>query len=267
MKKVSNEEYKKILVEILEYVDKVCRENNINYSLIGGSLIGAVRHKGIIPWDDDIDIILFGEEYEKLLKILEEKNNDNNKFLLITNNVNNSYKKPFAKVVNTETTMVEQYQKPVDNYGVYIDIFKYNYVSNNKLVRFLNYKRIHNKVILFQLSSLTKNYKNPIKQLIKTYSKNYYNNKQVKKYCEIFDKKGKNNNCKFMQSNWPIYGFEKEIQKVENFKEFIDVPFENIIAMISKNYDEILRTTFGDYMQLPPEEKRRCHNNEAYWKE
>ena len=66
MKKIELKEQKKIMIELLEYFDKVCRENNIKYSLIGGSLIGAIRHKGIIPWDDDIDVILSKNEYLKL---------------------------------------------------------------------------------------------------------------------------------------------------------------------------------------------------------
>ena len=74
MKKMTEKECKKVMLDILDYIDKICRKNNIKYSLFCGSLIGAIRHKGIIPWDDDIDIILLKEEYDKLVKILEKEN-------------------------------------------------------------------------------------------------------------------------------------------------------------------------------------------------
>ena len=72
MEKINIVEQKKIMVEILAYFDKVCRQNNINYSLIGGSLIGAIRHQGIIPWDDDIDVILSRDNYLIIIEILEK---------------------------------------------------------------------------------------------------------------------------------------------------------------------------------------------------
>lgn len=82
MKKINIVEQKKIMVEILSYFDKVCRQNNINYSLIGGSLIGAIRHQGIIPWDDDIDVILSRDNYLKIIEILEK--DDDARFKILT---------------------------------------------------------------------------------------------------------------------------------------------------------------------------------------
>ena len=70
-KEITIDEQKKILIKILAYVDNICRKNNIKYSLIGGSLIGAIRHNGFIPWDDDIDIILMPKEYKKLICALK----------------------------------------------------------------------------------------------------------------------------------------------------------------------------------------------------
>ena len=83
MEKINIVEQKKIMVEILAYFDKVCRQNNINYSLIGGSLIGAIRHQGIIPWDDDIDVILSRDNYLKIIEILEKDDDARFKLSLI----------------------------------------------------------------------------------------------------------------------------------------------------------------------------------------
>ena len=81
MKKMSIEEQRQVMVEILKYFDTLCRKNNIKYSLIGGTLIGAIRNKGIIPWDDDIDIILDKENYKKIIDIL--KHDNNSKYILL----------------------------------------------------------------------------------------------------------------------------------------------------------------------------------------
>ena len=85
-----------------------------------------------------------------------------------------------------------------------------------------------------------------------------------KKLEKIYNKYSKNKSD-YVVSNWPIYDISKEIQKSNNIAEYINVSFENIQVMIFKNYDEILKTTFGDYMQLPPEDKRKSHGLEAYW--
>ena len=86
-----------------------------------------------------------------------------------------------------------------------------------------------------------------------------------KKLEKIYNKYSKNKSD-YVVSNWPIYDISKEIQKSNNIAEYINVSFENIQVMIFKNYDEILKTTFGDYMQLPPEDKRKSHGLEAYWR-
>ena len=86
-----------------------------------------------------------------------------------------------------------------------------------------------------------------------------------KKLEKIYNKYSKNKSD-YVVSNWPIYDISKEIQKSNNIAEYINVLFENIQVMIFKNYDEILKTTFGDYMQLPPEDKRKSHGLEAYWR-
>lgn len=266
MKKVTQEEYKKALIELLQYVDGVCRENNIKYSLIGGSLIGAIRHHGIIPWDDDIDIILMDNEYEKLIKILKQKNNTNNKFFLMDNDTNKTYIRPFAKVINTDTILEEEYVKKIDNYGIYLDIFKYNYVPNNKLFRKIHYNIFFYEKTLMTISNTNKKYRNPYKKIIALLARVVDSEKWLKICIKRFNKYTNKKDNKYIMSNWPAYGYKHEIQKASDFTQFIDAEFEGLNIMIAKDYDSILKTTFGDYMTLPPENKRIAHDNEAYWK-
>ena len=97
------------------------------------------------------------------------------------------------------------------------------------------------------------------------------NNINVSKVIKAYKtecKKYNNTNSKNILSNWPLYGLDKEIQSIENMSKYIDTEFDGIKAMITKNYDEILRTTFGDYMKLPPiEQQKGRHDLIAYWKE
>lgn len=263
MKKIDLEEQKKILVEILKYIDDVCEENNIKYSLVCGSLIGAVRHKGIIPWDDDIDIGLLPEEYDKLMKVLA---NNNDRYILLDPEKNCNYYYPFAKLVDSRTSMVEKGVKSIDNYGIYVDIFRYDYVSNNEFIRKLHYKRLIFIQTLFSRAMLDpKNIKRLKSKLIIIFARiigvNYFRNKHMR-LCR------NKNKTDYVLINWPEYGFNKEIMKTINFKKYQKVKFENIKAMILTDYDEVLRTMFGDYMQLPPEEDRVArHDTEIYWRD
>lgn len=268
MKKINIVEQKKIMVEILAYFDKVCRQNNINYSLIGGSLIGAIRHQGIIPWDDDIDVILSRDNYLKIIEILEK--DDDARFKILTKNNTKDYFFPFPKLVDKRTYVVEhQNLEQISEYGIYIDIFSYNFMPNSQKERTKAVKKI--KLYNSMMSRKKLNFKKEgIKQNFLRFNKNMISkvigyDSIYKKLEKIYNKYSKNKSD-YVVSNWPIYDISKEIQKSNSIAEYINVSFENIQVMIFKNYDEILKTTFGDYMQLPPEDKRKSHGLEAYWR-
>lgn len=263
MKKIEIDEYKKILLEILVYIDKVCRDNNIKYSLIGGSLIGAIRHHGIIPWDDDIDIILMPKEYDKLIQILKQNCDERYKLLHFT--TNNTYYLPYAKVIDSKTSVIEENSKFIQDYGIFVDILKYTYLPNHKLLRrlyLLRYQYMLSIIHGFAKSSTEKNIFKKIRTSISQH-------KNINKYLIKFDKYSNKYISKsiYMISNWPIYGLKKEIQRTCNMLEYMDIEFDGINAMITKNYDRLLRTTFNNYMKLPPIEKRVTHHNiKAWWK-
>ena len=252
---------------MLNYISNICEKNNIKYSLIGGSLIGSIRHKGIIPWDDDIDIILMPEEYKKLLKILIKNKSE---YKILIPGKNNSYPYPFCKIYNPKTVLIEKRQKEFGEYGIYLDIFAYHYISNNKLIQFFHYKMLTFLKILLSASMLKKeelnNETNCLKRIRNRISCLIGQEKLIKYYINLCDKKKKK--TKYVLSNWPTYGLKKEIQKSNNFDNYKNVKFENIDAMITENYDKVLKTTFGDYMKLPPKEKRVSnHNSIAYWRD
>jgi len=263
MKKIPLNDQKRIMTDILKYFDSICRKNNIKYSLIGGSMIGAIRHKGIIPWDDDIDVILDKENYQKIINILSKDNNE--KYKLLKYGTTKDYYFPYPKLVATDTYLIEDLCfKNCKEYGLFIDIFCYNDMKKDKKI----FKRIQllnsllsRKKLNFKKESLKQNFlrlnKNIISFLI-----------GYKRLLKMKTKIEENNpDNKYVLSTWPVYAYEKEYQLQEDIKEYIDVAFETVNAMVFKNYDSILKTTFGNYMELPPEGERKVHSLNAYWRD
>lgn len=269
MKKIELKEQKKIMIELLEYFDKVCRENNIKYSLIGGSLIGAIRHKGIIPWDDDIDVILSKNEYLKLIQILEDMNDSRYKLLTINNC--RGYNFPFPKLVDKRTFVVEpKLLNQIEEYGIFIDIFSYSNTSDSDKTRKKDFKRIkllNNMMSRTKLNFKDDGFKKNFLRLNKNILSKIIGYRNIIKILNNIYNKYNNTDTDYVVSNWPVYDINKEVQESKNITEFIDVEFENMKIMIFKNYDEILKNTFGDYMQLPPENQRKAHGLIAYWRE
>lgn len=265
---ISSEKQKELLLDMLLYIDNICRNNNIKYSLLGGTMIGAVRHKGFIPWDDDIDIVLDKDNYNKLINILKSNNND--MYDIFLPNETYSYPLQFAKLINTKTILKEKSSiDEIKNYGLFLDIFTYNNVPDEEDERIRHYNKCHyyqNSLVRVKLNAGNPSFLKKIKRLTKNiYLSIFGYKKHLKKLLELYDKYSMIN-TKFVMSNNPVYGISKEIQYSDDIKEYIDIDFEGHKVMIFKNYDNILKRSYGDYMKLPPECKRINHNLEVYWK-
>ena len=264
MGEIGEEEQKVLMLEILRFIDNVCRKNDIRYSLIAGSLIGAIRHKGYIPWDDDIDIVLTKDNYQKLVAIL---NKESGRYQTLKKGLGGE-KISFTKMIDTKTVLIEGDNKMNMNYGIFVDIFCYCPTSNNEKERARHYRIVKTFVSLFGRRKLDFRNKS-MKQNILRFAKNCLSKILGYRLISRMMQKAMNkyDGTDYLFLNWPFYGFKKEVQLRKNTEEYIDVPFENMTAMVFKNYDAILRTTFGDYMQLPPERERvGKHELKAYWK-
>ena len=128
MEEISVEIMKSIELEILKYLKKICKDNNIRYFISSGTLLGAIKYKGFIPWDDDIDVSLVRDEYEQLIKCIEKDNDSRYKILTYKNTKDYYY--PYAKLVDTKTK-VEDNAKEIKELGVFIDIFPLDYYNDD----------------------------------------------------------------------------------------------------------------------------------------
>ena len=120
-KKITSQEMMQIQIKILEYIIDICDKNNIEYFMIGGSLICTIRHNGFIPWDDDIDIALLREDYNRLLNILSKT--QNTQYKVIDKTTQKDYFYPFFKVMDKTTILKEKKFKEIKEYGIYVDVF------------------------------------------------------------------------------------------------------------------------------------------------
>ena len=248
-------------LEILEKTVEIFNKYNIRYILLGGSCLGAIRHKGFIPWDDDIDIGIAREDYKRVGEIFENEL-PLNMFLQI-HKAELEYPYNFAKITLKGTALVQDWNKHLKmHHGIYIDLFPLDNVPDNFNEFKKYYKKIHRLKLLQSLSYMSK-YKNGEKRpfyqrmiinLINTF---YSRGKIYHKLENEAVKYGETNHLANLFGAWGI----KEYMKKELFVNTITAEFENNRFNIPEKYDEYLTQMYGNYMEFPPEEQRGKHHN------
>lgn len=247
----------KLELEILIEFDKFCQNNNLKYYLAEGTLLGAVRHKGFIPWDDDIDVMMPREDYEKFLKLAIKKFNKNYKIQCIQT-------EPKYWVIASKIRMLKDtgyvqndVLKMTDNAGVYIDIFPLDYLPEiySKEIAF-NFKMIRLlRRMLWLKTGFSK--KKSLRNKILKFFANFIS---VEKYHELIKKrmtKYNNRPHKYIVNYGSYYPLSKLIIPAHVYGEGKYLDFENYKFLVPNDYDYILTNVYGDYMQLPPENKRK----------
>ncbi len=264
MKKLNLEELKKAQLNILDVVDNFCKENNINYFLDCGTLLGAVRHKGFIPWDDDIDIGMMRGDYNKFLKLFNEKNE---RYHLSTCEIENDFLYPIGKVLDTNTILYEPNKETGLKLCINIDVFVYDNAPDNEdeCNKMFKKRDLYNKLRFIQLYPNKYDHTSLIKKIerfflkiyIKFLPKNYYTKKVVNNSKKYINKETKRIGNFMSQTKFTC---DKEI-----FNSYTNVLFEGKKYPAPKEYDTYLTNFYGDYMKLPPIEKRVSHHEfEAY---
>ena len=258
----SIDEIKKIQLDILLAVHRFCEDNGIKYSLAAGTLIGAIRPQGYIPWDDDIDIYLQREDYKKLIAIFPELFEE--RYKLYSLERNSEYTRPYARLCDCTTLEVFSCDSSIKPLGLGIDIFPIDYVpddeqewqSYNRKRLFL-YKIYRKKVwvkwehscgLMRNLGAML------LKALLSPFSYRFLA-KQIDRYAQINNGRGFHH---LFETGMGIVATKHF--PAEDMAETIDVPFEGHQLKAMKGYDDYLRAFYGDYMQLPPVEKRVSHH-------
>lgn len=260
---IQSEELKTIQLDILNDIASFCEDNNLSYFLSYGTLIGAIRHNGYIPWDDDIDICMPRPDYDKFL---EKYNNRNSSYKVISHEIDGTYSLPFGKVHDTRTVMNETMYKQ-DCFGVYVDVFPLDGCDKKgsqikitiKLTKLLNAK----KAILDGKRSFVKNIIIALGKVALMFVSVNDILLKFKKACSDIPY----SESEYVASVAASYGVF-EVMKKSDLEETIFHDFEGCKFRVPKNYDMYLKQIYGDYMQLPPEDKRVSHHTfEAWWKE
>ncbi len=249
-------------LEMYRFFKDFCEKHNLKHFFCGGCLIGAVRESAFIPWDDDIDVFMPREDYEKLIEIFNKEANSDRYFLQVSKK-GKLTKNLFATICDSETTFIKTFQADLDiNHGIVIDILPIDGCPDSKFKRLLQIKN----ALFYSLYLIGEAPKNngklvflagkillmcvPFKSLRWKISQR--NKRKMTKY-SLYD-------CEFTTElcSGPYYLKKKYFSS--DFRETVYLDFEGMKIPAPKGYDDYLTKAFGDYMTLPPEKERICHH-------
>lgn len=244
------------ILEVMKYIDRLCRSHGISYYIMGGTALGAVRHGGFIPWDDDLDIFMMPSEYEKFKRVFEDENSP--LFVLQEWRTTQDYLE-YAKVRMNGTTFIEEVYKDRKDLhqGIYVDIMILHKVSEKRMIQKLVYYE-SKFVTLYALSQRnwkpkTKGQALVLKSLrcmpCKLMAKRFY--RRIYKYDDL------KINYKYCYWITPAK-FRNGLFDASFFSEPVDIPFEDTVLLGSKKIREYLEYRYGDYMKLPSEEAQKA---------
>ena len=264
--KNETDNYRKVLLGTFQAFINTCKEHNLQWYCAGGTVLGAVRHKGLIPWDDDVDVFMPRKDYERLI-LLNESIIPNGFSVISAQNCSELVS--YAKFYNMSTTLWEFKEIPLV-YGVFIDIFPLDESCDTKEVFLKKYKKLRNALRLYELSQMRFSIGDVV-----SYYKGKDNNMFVKGILSFFiprfmsgyfrrhmieiENRFKGQEGGHMVCPWGSYG-PKEYQEKSWFDGYEEVEFENFIVRLPRGYDAFLKYVYGDYMKLPPIEKRISHH-------
>lgn len=244
------------ILEIMDVVDKFCRENNISYSLYGGTALGAVRHKGFIPWDDDLDIIMAREDYDKFIELWQK--NPVSGYILQNKDNAETFKESFTKIRKDHTTFLQHdWERGLYHTGIFVDIMPFDRIPNGKLPRLLFKWRAIKYLLLvkdFSPASST-----GLQKVIYRFLSLFYPKKsRRKRRINLLDCLTKYNSDKSLC----LYCFNgtrglKRIYPCDMIDSLVEVPFDGHMYFCAADMDAFLKLQYGDYMKLPPVEERK----------
>lgn len=251
------------ILEVMKYIDKVCRENGITYFIMGGTALGAIRHGGFIPWDDDLDIFMTPAEYEKFKSAMEKDGNP--KFMLQEWRTVKKHLE-YAKVRMNGTTFIERaFQNRKDlHQGIYVDIMMLHKVPDSNLIQKLVYYE-SKFVTLYGLSQRNRIPKSSAEAFVLKMMK-ILPTQLIARMCynRIYKYEDMKEGFKWCYWITPAK-FRSGLFDKSFFEEPVDVPFEDTLLYGSKHIKEYLEYRYGNYMKLPSEEQQKAAVHAMIW--
>ena len=254
-------------LEILLSFSDFCKTNDLRFSLCGGTLLGAIRHKGFIPWDDDVDVSMPRGDYEKFIKkqdYFEEKTG----LLICSQITSNLNQAPYLKVVNKK--VITQSSGAIRKHFLWIDVIPVDEVPNDEKSRnkILKKMKICRDLLSIYTIKLSTPSKNPLKYAIRFFLKPLI---MVPKFKDLICQYMINEATKYsgqsVQSvcavTWGLYG-KGEIIPKKSYLQQVNVVFEGYTFPTMSCWNDYLHNIYGDYMKLPPENQRKGHSLTAW---
>lgn len=243
---------------IAKEIKRICEKNNIRYFLVGGTLLGSIRHKGFIPWDDDMDIGMLYPDWVEFIICAKSQLSD--KFYLDVWDEDNAFGYPFAKVRLNNTVMKEKTVEGLNiNMGIWVDVFPYYPTDEIKVRKSIRYLQFIAKAYLlktgYKINSITSKKINQTLNSLISFSVKILPKRILKKYYKKLIRDLHSNNPElYIELDGRFKGqflFDKSI-----FDNYIMWQFEDTTFPIPDNYDKYLKKAYGNYMELPPVEQR-----------
>lgn len=260
---LSLDDLHRIQLEMLKTFDEFCEAHDIKYFLAYGTLIGAVREKGFIPWDDDVDVFMIREDYDKLLTFNEISTD----YKIVSYDNPQEYYHPYSycNITDTNTIMDEQLAIKPTKKGVFLDIFPLDVLpeDENTCAKVLERSRFLTKLHIGTLNQFNGGLRNIVKNTIYHLVSNKYVIKKMIQNTHTGYDNPSNRVAPLM-----FYPYNLPIQKLVMNKDWfvpIKVPFENVSLIIPEGYHHILTNIYGDYMTPPPIDRQVGHHMVGYY--
>ena len=261
-------ELQRAMLEMMKWFHNYCVQNNITYYTICGSMIGAARHKGFIPWDDDIDVGIPRKDYDRLIRISKKLNIQKDRYIIESYRDNNSdFQYACGKVYDTHTTLIEN-KRIKTKRGIFIDIFPIDGIGKSYREALSNYRPIKRQLILLTLktSDVRKGrswYKNLIIKIMGLVPDSILSVNNIVKKIDILSHKHSYDDSRWCGALYSVWG-TKEIVKKEVFGKPTLYKFEDTEIYGVEKYDQYLTSVYGDWRKMPPMSKRVTHHDFEY---